>query len=36
MEGMEQQLQRVEEKIQQVLKQYTFAQKEMQRLQKEN
>ena len=36
MEGMEQQLQRVEEKIQQVLKQYTFAQKEIQRLQKEN
>jgi predicted nuclease with TOPRIM domain len=36
MEAVEAQLQRVEEKVQQLLKRYQLDQKEMQRLQKEN
>ncbi len=36
MEGIEEQLQRVEDKVQQLLKQYRLSQKEIERLQKEN
>ncbi|MCW3107452.1 MAG: hypothetical protein JWQ09_1958 [Segetibacter sp.] len=36
MEDMEEQIQRIENKVQQLLKEYNNAQKEIQRLQKEN
>lgn len=36
MEGMEEQILRIEDKVQQLLKEYNLAQKEIQRLQKEN
>lgn len=36
MEGMEEQIQRIENKVQQLLKEYSLAQKEIARLQKEN
>ncbi len=36
MEGMEEQILRIEDKVQQLLKEYNLAQKEVERLQKEN